>query len=268
MNRHLTGYDGVKAQLQRDAMRTPEFTLRDVVDVFRAFARDFENFDPDKVEPPDNTNDSENVGSLCSDESDSSSEGSVSSLDEMALLYAELEDMESDFEESTLPESAPQINRAALAIDKEDPVIGGTASPVDLPMDETASLSEELASYEASASCSEIPLPVSVESSRSVDYPLSFIVYKGRDGSIIRIETEHFHSPYQYHISVGVKQIIDPKSLRFFMEILEQEQVCATALSKFINTLAVIKYGDETPQWLPTLLRHGVHETVHELVHI
>lgn len=264
MNRVPTGYDGDRAQLLRDAVRTSEFTKKEVLDIIRAFVRDFKNFDPDELEHRNDSTDSEKIESLCSNESDSASEGSVSSLDEMALHYADLEDMESELAENTSLDSAMQVDAAGSAIYNENSVISGAASQTKQPIDETHPLSEE----KASAFPSRIPSPASGELSRTVDYPLTFIVYTREDGSIWRLETQNGRAPYQYHLSVNPNQTLKPANLRFFIKVLEREQVHATALSKFLTGMGILQYRYRTPRWFPTLLRHGAHEAVHELVHV
>ncbi len=254
------GYDGAKAQSQRDARMTSELTVGDVTDTFIAFAQDFENFDPDNFEEQENPEDSENAASACSDESDTSSE--VSSLDEMALIYAELEDIESGLDESTLLEPALQVDGAAPAMDKEESVHGETASR-DQAMDETASLSEDSVST-SKTSTSWVPSPSPEKLPEEVGIPLTFTLYVGKDGSITRIETENRHQRYQYSISLKPQQTLDRQSLRTFVEVLQKEQVYEAAMMKFLTGITDVMCTEPKFKWLPVALREGVSQIVHE----
>jgi len=269
------GYNGAKAQAQRDAIRPPGLTLGEVLDVFGAFAQDFENFEYsenseylDNPEVSEKVAESEVVGvdnpasflsetCSCSDESESSSEGSTSSLDEMALVYAELEDIESELDESALSRTASQVDVAAPA------------------MDETDSLSKVSASSsQTSLSPPARPIKFSAASSEIFSDPISFIVHTRIDGTITCIETENYQLRYQYRIDLKPKQVLEPESLRFFIEVIKREQVISSALLKFLTIIAdVHSMANRTSPnakitWLPTLLRNGISEAVHELVYI
>jgi hypothetical protein len=275
------GYDGAKAQLQRDATMPPGLTAAEVLDVFSAFAQDFENFEyPENPEGSENAAESEavragnpasffNETSSRSDESEPSSEGFASPLDEMALVYAELEDMESDLGEPALSEAASQIDEAAPVMDEGDSVMEVIAG---LAMDEADRLSEVSASSsEVPASPPARPASCSSESSESsgfFDDPISFVVHTGEDGSITTIESENYQLGYQYHIDLKPKQVLEPESLRFFIEVIKREQVYSSALLKFVTLMADLFFQNFKIKWLPVLLRNGVCEIVHELVFI
>jgi hypothetical protein len=282
------GYHRAKAQLQRDAIKSPGLTLRNVLKAFGAFARDFENFErPENLENSDNPEDPKEVvesevvradnadsflseTSSCPDESDSSSEGSTSSLDEMALIYADFEDMESELEGFAFFGTASQVDEASSVMGEENSVIEGITSPVQLAMDETKHLCEVSASAPLPAPRAVLP----AVSSGFFDDPISFVVHTGVDGSITTIETEHYEIRYQYQIDLKPKQVLDLESLCFFIEVIEWERVISSALLKFltitadVQSMTDLKNPDAKITWLPTLLRDGVSETVHELVYI
>jgi hypothetical protein len=259
------GYNEHIAKSQRHAVRTPEFTMRDALKVFHAFARDFKNFDPDRIEHPTNPKDLEEGTLSCSDESDSSSEGSDSSLDEMALLYADLEDLESELDERTLLDSATQSNMTDPAIRSEDSVTEGTDLPLDPAIDANVPLKEGMVSSSKVSVISPKTLSqASGEFSRAVDYPLTFIVYRGKRGNITRIETQSNRAPSQYHISLKPNQFVNPEDLHSIIKLIEREQVWASALSHLVNGMAIRRFKHKTPRWFPVVSRHAAHEAVHE----
>jgi hypothetical protein len=257
-------------------------TVAEVLDIFSAFAQDFENFEyPEnpKVVCDNNPASFLNETSSRSDESESSSEGFTLPLDEMALIYAEWEDMESEMEEAALSGTASQIDEAAPAMDDKDSVMKGM---VGLVMDEADPLSEVSASpsevpaspSKASASSSEVPASPPGPTSRSskssgfFDDTISFVLLTGEDGSITSIESENYQLGYQYYIDLKPKQILELESLRFFIEVIKREQVYSSALLKFITFMADVFFNNFEIKWLPALLRNGVSEIVHELVFI
>lgn len=288
------GYSAEEAQSQRDALIAPEITLRDVLDQFRAFADEFENFDIEEFEEEHCGNTAHTLENLTLHSEDTNphlnriTSHMASTLDDAALnlgnVGSQLQDVDSRSDEVALP-------------------LDGTTSPaddresyrdIDSSSDGTVSSSDEMAAAYVEMASVLNDLDVDFDDDSSSDEEGLFsdkgdlsIVQKNivtrtelpppaqqlmwmqqidTDGSIVGLITEDldFHIAYEFYLPPDGRMPLEV--LTYFSDVISTLRNLTKVMFEFLTTMSDIHSDDSRIMWLPALLRCGIRDIIQELV--